>query len=165
MLGGSAGECHRCDRGDRRAGAYQLGALPQDSLVQLGQVGAGIDAQFLDEELAHPAVLLKGLRLPPGPVQGDHQLPAQGLAQRVLLDQLAEFDDEFGGLTETQVEFEELLRGGQPALLDGGRRGLDDRAAATGQNRPPPQGESAAQYLRGFGRAALGSRLLRFPYQ
>lgn len=79
-------------------------------------MGAGIDAEFIGEQLAHLAVLIQGLGLPPGPVQGDHQLAAQGLAQGVLLDQLPQFDDEFGGLAECEVEFEELFRRGQPAV-------------------------------------------------
>lgn len=83
----------------------------------------------------------------------------------MLLDQLPQLDDEFGRIAECEVEFEELFRRGQPALLDGCRRRLDDRAAAPRQNGSSPERQGSAQYLRGFGCAAVGSRELRFAYQ
>lgn len=83
----------------------------------------------------------------------------------MLLDQFPHFHDEFGGVAECELEFEELLRRGQPALLDGGGRRLDDRAAAARQDGAPPEGEGAAQYLDGFGRTAIGRLELCFTYQ
>ncbi len=92
---GERGQRRRGGRGLRggggllRLGAGQLVAVAQDRLVQLGQPGARVDAEFRDEHVPHPAELLQGLGRAARAVQGEHQLAAQGLAQRMLDYQLA----------------------------------------------------------------------------
>ncbi len=148
VVGQGAGRLGRERGGDgRRSGGLRTGqfrALAQDALVQPGQVRARVDAEFLDEKFADLAVLLQGLGLPSGAVQGEHQLAAQGLTQRVLGDQLPEVRDELAGLAEGEAEAEVLLPHGQPAFLDAGGGRLDDRSPDTGQHRTAPQRQGPA---------------------
>ncbi len=135
-------------------GCGQFGAVAQDGLVQPGQLRARVDAEVLHQQLADPAELGEGLGLPARAVQGEHQVAAQGLAQRVFGDQLPQVADEFAALAERQAQFDELLDRGEPALLqDRGRRG-DHRAALRGHHRAAPQRQRAAQVVGGLGGVA-----------
>jgi hypothetical protein len=51
--------------------------------VQESQFRPGLGAQLFDKHRAGILVGSQRLGLPPAPVQGEHQLPAQALAQRV----------------------------------------------------------------------------------
>lgn len=144
---------HRHRRGP--FGRGQFGAVPQDRLVQPGQPGPRIDPELVHEQLADLPVLPERLGLPPGAVEGEHQLPAQRLPQRVLGDQGPQARDELTALAQGEAQVEQLFRGSQSALLERGRRGLDHRSARPGQHRAAPQREGGPQCVGGRGLPAL----------
>ncbi len=129
---------HSGERRWRLLGHGQPGGLPQDVVVELGDARTGVDAQLAVEQIAQPAELLQGLRLPADAVQGEHQLPAQRLVQRVLVDQGAQVADQLGGLASLQPQLVELLRDDQVLLLQGGGGSGDDPAAHPLHDRSAP---------------------------
>ena len=102
---------------------------------------------------------LERLRLPAAPVQRQHQLPAQPLAQRVAAYQPVQLGDQLGVVAEHQLRLDPLLQAGelllcQPALLEP-REGLLELR----QRRPSPQLQRFAQRRRGVAGPAVGQRL------
>ncbi len=71
--------------------------------MEAGELGAGVDAEVLDEQFADPAEFGEGLGLASGAVEGEHQVAAEGFAQRVLGDQFAQVADEFAALAEGEA--------------------------------------------------------------
>ncbi len=69
-------------------------------------------------------------------------------------DQFPQSGDEFTTLAQRKTQVEELLGGGQPALFQRRRRGLDHRPAHARQDRAPPQRERGPQQVGGLGLAA-----------
>ena len=77
--------------------------------MQLLQARARVDPELLDE---HAAPFLEGvecLRLPPRPVQREHQLLPEPLPERMLPDQRFELAHDFPGPACLDVGFDALL--------------------------------------------------------
>ncbi len=72
-----------------RAGRGELRVVTQDRQVELGQLGARVDAQFLDQLIAELPIARQRLALPSGPVQGAHVGGAQALPKRVQRHEFA----------------------------------------------------------------------------
>ena len=68
----------------------QLGVLIQNLPLEPLECRAGFDPEFLDEHAARLLERVEGIRLPPRPVQREHELRAQALTQRVLGDEAFE---------------------------------------------------------------------------
>ena len=111
----------------------ERGVVGEDPLVQPAQLGAGLDADLLDERRARLPVRLQRLRLPPGAVEREHPLAVQALAQRVLGDQPVELADQLGVAPGRQVGVDRHLGGAQAQLLEA--PDLDSRRTA---RRPGP---------------------------
>ena len=103
----------------------QGGVLPQDRLLELAQLSAGLDAELVDEHLAGRAVDLKRLGLAAATVQAEHQLAAEPLAERVLLDESLQLADELAVAAEREVGLDALL---QRARCSSSRRAISARA-------------------------------------
>ncbi|GAA2943095.1 hypothetical protein GCM10020227_07260 [Streptomyces flavovirens] len=151
------------DGGRGRLRQHESGLVAQDVLVEPGQRRAGIDAELVGEELADPGVLVQCLGLPAGAVQGEHELPVEGLAQRVCGDHGPQVGHEFAAEAESQAQFEELLGGHQPAFLQRGGRRLDDRAALAGEDGAVPQRERGLQFGGGLRPPLLAQGLFGGP--
>ena len=99
---------------------------------------AGIEANFLDEPPAGLPIHLEGLRLPPGAVQGEHQLRRETLTQRVGRHECLELRDKVGVAPEGKVGIDSLLESGELQRFDAGdlgpcerfRREVDERGSA-----------------------------------
>jgi hypothetical protein len=122
-----------------RVGDRQGGIVGQDRLVQRAQLGTEVDAQFLGEDLAGPAVGVQRLGGPPGPVQGEHQLRPHPLPQRVFGGQRDQLGDPVPVPAEVHIQVDALFQGGQ-VLLD------------------EPRYHLAVQYLAGHIRQRLPTR-------
>ena len=98
--------------------------------------------------------------LAPGPVQRQHQLAAQPLAQGMRLDQRLELADERSVAAERQVGFDPLLDSDQAQLLEPSDLGLGEwLVGEVRQRRATPELECPLQALRGTaGIARLASR-------
>ena len=68
----------------------ERGVLAQDRLVQPPQLGAGLDADLLDQRGARLTVRLQRLGLAARAIQREHALRVQPLAQRLLRQQRLE---------------------------------------------------------------------------
>ena len=134
--------------------------MGEDRLVELVQLGAGLDPELLDEHLARVAVGLQRVGLAAAAVQREHQLRVQPLAPRVLAGELLELADQLGVAPGGQVGLDAHLHGREALLLqprDLGRR--ERRRGELGQRRPAPQLQRLAQ-LRGRVLAASGRQRL-----
>ena len=91
-----------------------------------------------------------GLRLPAAPVEREHQLRAELLAQWVSADELLELADECPVRAELQVGGDSPLERAQPELLQAADRGLGEGVVGeVRQRRPSPQRERLPQVLGG----------------
>ena len=88
-------------RGVGRVGESVVGL--QDALLELGEFGARVDAEFVGEQPAGVGVDGQRLGLPSAAVEGEHQQFAQPLAQRVGGGQRGQFGDGLGVAADLQV--------------------------------------------------------------
>jgi hypothetical protein len=113
----------RADRGGGRAargragGQVQAGVLTQDGLLQPSQFGSGLDAELVVQQPPGGPVDLQRLGLAAAAVQGQHQLGAEPLPQRLLLDQAVELTGQLAMQAETQLGVDAGLQGAQALVL------------------------------------------------
>ena len=105
------------DLGDR-ATIDRERLLAQDRGVHAAQERARLEAQLRDEQLAALAVGLERLRLPARAVEGEHQLGAQPLSQRMRVDERLELADELGVRTDRELRLGALLDERELELLE-----------------------------------------------
>ena len=91
------------------AGCRQGGVLAEYPPVELLQLLARRDAQLLVERPPRLTVRRERFRLPPGAVEGEHELSAQMLAERMVRDQRLELRDQLAGAAEGKVRVEAVL--------------------------------------------------------
>ena len=131
--------------------------VTQDLPLELMQRRARVEAEPVDER--DPALLVdrEGVGLPPGPVERQHQEPAQRLPQRVLAHEGLELPDGHGLAAAGEIGLEPELEGRnaqplQPAnLVLGKRLVLEVR-----KRRTAPEPERLAQHV---------ARLPLFPFR
>src|SRR5207248_3123914 len=70
--------------------------LVENSLLEVAQCGARLDPQLLDERATRVLVRGERLALPPTAVEGQHELAAQPLAQRMVGDEALQLADNTG---------------------------------------------------------------------
>ena len=78
-----------------RAGV-EGGVVAEDGLLELAQLGAGLDPDLRDQRPVRVAVGLDRLGLAPGAVEGEHALRMEALVGRVLGDQRLEASEHIG---------------------------------------------------------------------
>lgn len=90
--------------------------MTQNRPLELPQRRRGLDPELLTERA--PAFAVDGERvgLAPAPVERDHQLASQPLAERMIRDQLAKLTDEVAVTTEGEVGVDPIPEGGEPKL-------------------------------------------------
>ena len=133
------------DLGDRAA-ADRERLLAQDRRVHAAQERARLESQLLHEQLAALAVDLERLRLPTGAIQGEHELSAQPLAQRMEADERLELGDDLGVRADRELRLGPLLDEREVELLEA--RDLLPRerlVAELRQRLAAPQGERVVE--------------------
>ena len=134
--------------------------MAKDRRLEFAQRRGWFQAQFLAEGGPELAVDLQGLGLPAAAVQGEHELAAQPLAQRVPGHHPAEFGGERAGDAERQLRLVAFFQARQPEFFQPADLGLRERLVAeVGQRRAAPQRHRLVEQLRGLGRAARGERV------
>ena len=124
---------HRPQRGVER------GVLDEDRLLEPLQRGTGLEAELLAEVVGGPPVGAQRLALPARPVEGEHELTPEPLAQRVLGDQRLELPHHVGRAPEGEVGVEPQLDGAEPELLEPRRLDRGERLVGeVRQGRAPP---------------------------
>ena len=144
----------------RRRRGPQGRVVAQDRPLQLAEGRRRLQAELVEQQLPDLAVGLEGLGLAAAAVEGEHELAAEPLAQRLLGDQALELADQLGPGAQGQVGLDPLLHTDQAQLLQPGDLGLGERLVAeVGQRRPPPQGQRLGQGVGGLGGGAVGQGL------
>ena len=142
-------------------GAARAGSWASTWASSSSQLGTGVDAELLDQCLAHTGIGLEGVDLTATPVEGGDQLGREPLAQRVRGHQLRERPDDLGVAPRCQLGVAQRLLHGEHLLLERRRRRPQPFVVEqVAQHRAPHQPEGAAQQLR---RAAVVARLRRLP--
>ena len=129
-----------------RRGQVERGVLGEDRLVQALQLGAGLDADLLDERRARVAVGGERLRLAAGAIEREHPLGVQALAQRVLGDERVELADHLGVPAGREVGVDRHLGRAQAQLLEPADLGRGERLVGeVGERLAAPQRERLAR--------------------
>ena len=124
-------------RGRRR---IEHGFLVEDRALQLLQRAARVDPELVGEHPAGILVRVERLRLPTTAVQGQHELPAQPLAEGVLRQEPLELRDEIALASELELGVESILERGEAQLVEARDLGLGEGLVAeVGQRRPSPE--------------------------
>ena len=113
--------------------------MRKDHALEPPQLRAGLDAELVDEHLAADAHHLERLGLPARPVQRDHQLAAQTLAQRMLGDERLQLAREVLGASARQLRGDSLLDGLHVQLLEASE--LIEAVVGQDLATPQPQGQ------------------------
>jgi hypothetical protein len=92
--------------------------LAEDGRLELLQLGPGVETELFGEDLAALLEDAKCLGLTAGPVQGEHELPAQALPEGVFRDQRGELGRHAPVVAEGEVRVDAVLEGCKPQLLE-----------------------------------------------
>ena len=125
--------------------------------MQVAQGRAGVDAQLVAEQVAHQDEAAQGLGLPPGAVEGQHQLAPPAFPERLGGGQRLGHGGRAVAAAGGQLGVEPVLLGRPAGLLEAGDLGAGEAVAGdVGQGRPAPDGEGGLQGVRGQRRLVAG---------
>ena len=121
--------------------------MPQDLRLETLELRPRLDPELVDEAAARGLVGVEGLGLAAGSVEREHQLPAEGLAQRMLAHERLQLADDVAVAPQLQVGVDPLLERHEPELLEPSdlrlrellERELGERGAAPEVERAPEQ--------------------------
>jgi hypothetical protein len=85
---------------------------------ELTQRAARLEAELLRKQLSGVPVHGKRLRLPPGPVQREHELAAQPLLHRIRRHQRLQLGHELARATKGKIGLDSFLQGSQAEPLE-----------------------------------------------
>ena len=105
-------------RASGAAAQVQRRVLHEDRPLELLQLDARLEPELVVEQRPRPPVHLEALRLPAAPVEREHQLRPEPLAERVLGGERLELGDEREVAAERELGVDALLDGGEPQLLE-----------------------------------------------
>ena len=114
--------------------------------MQVAQCAPRLDAEPLDQRPACRPIRLERLRLSPRAIQRQHQLRAQALTERILVDQRLELPDQLVVSAAGQLSLVLLLNTDQASLIQ--PRDLTLREALVreiAQRRATPERQRLAQ--------------------
>ena len=86
--------------------------------MQPPQPGTGLDAELLDQDVTAFPEHGQGIRLPPAPVQCQHQLAAEPFPERMLPHQAGQLGRRFRGAAQHEHDLGPLLERRQPHLAE-----------------------------------------------
>lgn len=108
------------------------------------------------------AVAGERIRLTAGTIEGEHQLPAKPLAQRLLGDEPLEIGDHLAVAPECEIEVEQLLHAAEAELLEPRRLVVHDRfVEQIGEGRAAPERECPAEQRARHAPVAVGKSASR----
>ena len=139
----------------------------EDGVLKPLKPSAGLDPQLIDHGPPGLPVNLQRLGRTVAAVQGQHQLTAQPLPQRKLLDQFGQLADQFVVPAQIEFEREPVFVGGDALLIQPARCRLDELAVYAVKRGIPPKPERIAVARDGpvkvTGVAGRVSRSHQFP--
>jgi hypothetical protein len=129
----AAATSERRVRAEARTRPVERGVLCEDRLLELAQLPPRLDPQLFDERAPRFTEALQRVRLATRPVEREHVLRAQALAQRVLAHEPLELGYQLDVTTETEVGVDALF---------------DRRTARSPRRFDAPHGSSRPRYRR-----------------
>ena len=124
----------------------ELRVLLEDLALEPPERLARLEPELGGEVLPAVLVHLQRLRLATGPVQRQHELTAEALAERVALDERLELTDQLVVPSEREVGVDPLLERGQTELLEPSDLRLGERLVReVGEGRPAPERERVTE--------------------
>ena len=138
------------------ARAVQRLVLAEDPTLELLQRRARLDSKLVDEEAPRLLVHVECLRLPPRPVEGDHELAPQPFPERLCGGERLELTDELGVAPAGEIGLDASLHAREPELLETVGRALCERVV-----REVGQGWSAPELERASAGHGRGRRVAR----
>ena len=120
--------------------------LPEDGGLQVAKRPARMDAEVRVEDLPQPPEHRQRVALPPGPVQGEHQLAVDLLVQRVFMGEAVQLRDDLHVLARRQPGVDERSADARPELVQVPGLLVQPRQPGhVGQRSPPPEGDGGPQ--------------------
>ena len=117
----------------------------QNPPLQLTQRGPRCDSELFVEQPARVAIRIQRVRLPTGPVERNHELPAKTLAQWMTGDEGFQLRNEQRMAPESEVGVDPLLDRREPLLVEAIELGtVGDRERDVRQGRTAPHGQGLA---------------------
>jgi len=144
----------------------QRRVLNQDPALELLERGGRLDAELAHQQLARATVDVQGFRLSPRPIEGQHELLPQPLAQRMVHQEFLKLPDKLGVATEREVRLDPLLEGAKAELfeaLDG--RPRERLVRQVGERWAAPEAECPPQQVRRLFRLVRVERLRGQPLE
>ena len=92
--------------------------MGEDLGFEACELGAGVQAEVLDEGVAGAAVGVERVGLAAGAVEGEHELGVEALAVRVVGGEAFELGDELRAAAEVQLELEAAFERVQAGALE-----------------------------------------------
>ena len=120
--------------------------MTEDSGLEVLQLGARLDAELVDEMGAGALEGSQRLGLPPGSVEGEHELAPEPLPQRMVPDQGFELCHQLPGSAQGEVGFDSGFDGGDSHFAEtpdlGVEFGMVDTAVGIAEPEVQPRDES-----------------------
>jgi hypothetical protein len=114
--------------------------LAEDRLLELAKSPGGLNSELVDQVTASVPVRLERLGLPVGPVERQHQLRPEPLAQGMLARERVELGHELSGFAQLQPRGEQLFDRSESQLLEAADLGLcPGLVGRVGKRRPAPE--------------------------
>ena len=133
---------------------------PGTVLLEVPERSCGLDSELVGEDPARCLVGLEGLRLAPGPVEGQDQLRPESLAKSVGVSELLELADQLAVAAQSKVGVEPFAEGDEVELFEPGAGfGRERSVRELGEWRAAPKLERAATRGRRLARPARLQRL------
>ena len=124
----------------------ELSVLAEDGLVELPQAGSRLEPELIDEKPARLLVDGKRLRLAARAVEGEHELSAEALPQRLGRHERLQLRHQLAGAPEGEVGLDPLLQADEPEPLEPADRRLREGFVTdVGEGGPAPEREGVAE--------------------
>ena len=138
------------DRRARRLRSFQARFMGEDRLLQFPERGRRLEAKLVDQCHASGAVGLQCLGLAPAAVEGQHQLAAQALTQRMLRHERLELADQLCVPSAGQIGVDAVFEQRELKLLEPADLRLRKRLEREfRKRRAAPQLEGRPQLIGG----------------
>ncbi len=113
--------------------------MVEDGSLEALELIVRLEPELLVQQPPARAVDLERVCLAAAAIEGQHQLAAQTLPQRLLAHEPLELGNQLRVPAERELGLDPLLERGQPLLLQPRSLGAGERVAQLGQRRSTPQ--------------------------
>ena len=150
----------------RRGPVVEPRVLTKDPVVELAQLGAGLDAELIRQHRAQLPVGAQRIRLATAPIEREQAVVPEPLAQRMRGGQRLELRDRLVVAAARELRLDPRFERAQPPLLEPRPFDAGELAIAeVGQRWPPPHSQRLIEQLHRADGVAAGDRLTSRGHQ